>query len=376
MTDKNPAADAAAAIAKAKGTLIAQRGADIASSVNDIAAERMFGKKKTAIIARAEATPEIPKLPATSSIKDNPNVVRRTNQFFIDPKSIDRREGWNPRFDYGEIEELAESIRSMKFADPSSGGLLNDIRVKRKADGRFELVDGDRRMTAIESLLKKGETFPLGIPAKVEKADADDTELLIRMFTANTGKQFLPMEQAVAFKRMKDAGMTLKDIEQRTGASDNTIVGALALLDADDSLKNAVTTGKLKGTIAKSIAVNARGDKAKQAELTKEAVEAGKDKKKVAAVKSKIDDARRAKAAKTKPGLKLKMRALTNDQLKALGTKMGEHLATQLETLGMAFDSDLVQWLKDGDNELRLAYTFGVLQALKASAGVVVPLVL
>lgn len=313
--------------------------------------------------------------------KNAPGIVKRPNAYFIDPKTISRGEGWNPRFDFGEIDRLADSIQYELKRDPASGGLINDIRVRRleKGDPRlaqgfaFELIDGDRRLTAVEKLLKKGVDFPEGIPAKIDGKDIDELERLIRMFTANTGKPFLPLEQAHAFKRMKDGGMTLKQIEKATGCSDNTIVGALALLDADGSLQDAVKSGEISGGLAKSIAVNARGDKAKQAELVKEAKEAGKDKAKKRAVLRKVDDARRSKAAKK--GLKLKMRALSDDQLSSIGAKMAEVLAAQMDEVELPADANLEEWLKSAP-DLKVAFTFGALQALKAAAGVTVRLVL
>lgn len=311
---------------------------------------------------------------ATAAKTDNKmalGLVRKTTAFHINPRNIVRREGFNPRFDFGEIEGLARSI--------VSNGILNAIRVKKTAPGVFELVDGDRRFTAVELLLanhaggKKdlAYDFPEGVPAVVVDAAQDEVTSLIQMFEANTGKPFLPLEKAHAFKRMKDAGLTLKDIEQRTGCSDNDIVGSLALLDADDTLKDAVKTGKVSGGLAKSIAVNARGDKAKQADLTKKAIDAGKDKKAKRAVLKEVDDVRRDKAAKK--GLKLKIRALSDEDLSALGAAVAQHLAKTLESAGMSFDSDLREWIAK-DKELQIAATFGALEALKAAAGVKVAL--
>lgn len=305
-------------------------------------------------------------------------IVKRPNAYFIDPKTITRRAGWNPRFDMGEIELLAESIKTLLARSVASGGLLNDIRVKRlpeptAAGHVFELVDGDRRLTAIELLMSRGVSFPEGIPAKIEARDAEDLDLLINMFTANTGKPFLPLEEAHAFKRMKDAGMTLAQIEKATGRSDNSIVGALALLDADPALVDGVKSGKIGSGLAKSIAVNARGDRAKQAELAREAIEAGKDKGKRKAVLRKVDDARRAKAAKK--GVKLKMRALSDDQLSAIGAKMSEVLTAQMADNDLPADCDMDAWVRS-EKDLRCAFTLGVMYALKAAAGMPVQLVI
>lgn len=319
------------------------------------------------VIAKAQGKP----VPERATLSKQPEgVVKRTNQFFIDPKSIIRREGWNPRFEFGEIEALAESIRLLKERDPSTGGLLNDIRVKRIDGGKFELVDGDRRLTAIESLMKKGETFPIGIPAKLEAKDADDLELLLRTFMANTGKPLLPMEQANAFQRMREGGMSLDDIKKATGASIMSIVGAFALLEGDQAIKDALKDGVITGGMAKDIAVHARGDVVKQKELVEQAKAAGKDAKKKRALKVAIEQARVAKAAKR--GVVLKMRALNNDQLSAIGMKLSEILMGRMTAVGLAADCNLEEWMDGVSDEMKVAFTFGALQGMKAAAGVVV----
>lgn len=301
--------------------------------------------------------------------KNPAGIVRRPPFNHADPRTITRRPGFNPRFDFGEIGQLAKSIRA--------NGVLMPLRVKRLAEeagGKlFELVDGDRRLTAIESILAEGGDFPGGVPVIIVDKSQDDVTSLVQMFETNTGKQFLPLEKAAAFKRMRDAGLTIADIEGRTGCSDNDIVGSLALLEADDEVVAAVKSGKISGGVAKSIAVNARGDKRKQAELAKEAAAAGKDKGARRAVLKKIDDARREKAEKK--GLKLKMRALSDAELAEMGAALAEALKSRLEAQGMDFDADLRGWAA-ADPELSLAFTFGALEGLKAAAGVKVALTL
>ena len=304
---------------------------------------------------------------AAASSKHAVGVIKQTNPAKqIDPKMITRRADWNNRFDFGDIDQLATSIKA--------NGILNAIRVKRlavptAAGHVFELIDGDRRFTAIEHILKKNkDAFPEGIPAIVVATNQDDLTSRIQMFEANSGKPLLPLEEAAAFKFMRDAGMTLKDIEKATGRSDNSIVGALALLDGDAELIEAVKNGKVSGGLGKSIAVNARGDKTKQKELTKAALDAGKDKTKRRALKKSIDDSRRAKAAKT--GKVLKIRALTDAALSDIGANVAVQLAAALEDVGLSLDLDVSEWLKaDTSGELKAAFLFGALEALKTAAG-------
>ena len=305
--------------------------------------------------------PEPTPTPAPKASGNAPGVIKRSNAFFLDPAYIDRREGWNPRFVFTEIEELANSI--------VANGILQPVRVKRKADGRFELIDGDRRMCAIELLLKEGRADQVmkdGVPAiVVDKAQAD-IKSLIQMFEANSGKPFLPMEEAAAYKRMRDAGMTLADIRAATGRSNTHIVDVIALVEADASLGEAVADGEVGPTLAKRIAVHARGNKTKQKELVQKAKEAGKNSEKRRELDKELDSVRREKNAKK--GRVLKTRALSDIQLKALGEKVSESLDAKLKEAGLTETKSLNAWCA-ADDKLAVAYSYGALQALKAALG-------
>lgn len=323
-------------------------------------------KEEAPAPVKTTTTTKAPAAPKTDKAATSAGALRTR---YIDPRMVDVREGWNARVDFGDLAELKEQISVQKSID--GHGLVNDIRVKEKADGRYELIDGERRLTCILGLIDEGEIFEFGIPAKVEPADSTDANLIIKMFVANAGKPFLPYEEALYYKRLRDAGWTIKQIEKETGRSDNSIVGALALLDADDDLTEAIIKGEVGATLGKSIAVNVRGDKTKQKALVAKAKEAKKsgDKKAMKQVHKEIDDSRRAKAAKKAPNLKLKARKADESEIADLGAKVGAMLKELMEQQGMPFDGDLLAWVK-AERDLQLAATFGALQALKRVMGV------
>lgn len=303
-----------------------------------------------------------------------PGITKRSNAYFIDPAMIDDDGQHNTRFELGDIGELAEQIRVVLEKDPASGGLLNDLRVKRKDDGRFQIVDGRRRFTAIQMLQKKGIQFPVGVPAKIVDKKQDDVTSIQQMFIANEGKDFLPLEEAACFKKLKDHGLTLKEIAKTVGRRETHVAEMLALIDATTELKEAVASGKIGKTTAKQIAAATKGDAETQKALTAQATAVGKDakdKKKRRAVVQQIQQAKAAKAVKK--GRKVpKMRALDDDQL----AEMGEKVAKQLTVLMKEAPGDLkiselgnmLEWIKK-DATLAVAATFGALQALKAAAG-------
>ena len=291
-------------------------------------------------------------------------VKARLSAFnMVDPRFIDRAPGFNPRQDFGDIEALAASIKVE--------GVQQPLTLKRKADGRLELVDGDRRLTAIELLLSQGETFEEGIPAKLVDKDQDDVTGLIQMFVANTGKPFNPLEEATAFKKMRDAGMSLEQIAMSVGRNHVHVNNTLALLEAPESLREAVASGQVGLTVAKNIATAARGDTEKLAELTKQAVEAGGDKAKVAQVKEATEAARQERAEKE--GRTLKVKPLTAEKLDDLGKKMAAQLQEALASAGISDDRALMAEVS-GDNKLAAVFTLGVVMALKKAAGLKVSL--
>lgn len=330
--------------------------------------------------SNAAETPVTPINEAAQALETSPpkskeaaGVMKRSSAFNIDGKRVTRREGWNPRFDFGDIAELASSLLV--------NGMLNPIRVKRITDPEvmhkdaskpvnFELIDGDRRFSAVELLIKQGkyeQAFPDGIPAIIVDKNQDDKTSYIQTFVANETKSFLPLEEAIAYKRMKDEfKMTIKQICAATGRKQVHVMEILNLADAAPELKEAVAAGKVGKTDAKRIATVAKGNKAKQAELAAAAAAAGKDKGAKRNVKRQIEQANVQKAKAR--GKTLKIRALSDLELSDIGAKMAEHLMSLLEAQDIAIDADLVGMFRK-DPMLVVAYTTGALDALKVAAG-------
>lgn len=316
--------------------------------------------------SNAAQTTDSAQAPATS--KEAPGVVKRTSAYMVDPTKITRRPGWNNRFDFGDIERLAGSI--------AANGMLTPIRVKRLAqpteDGHlFELIDGDRRLTAVEVLLKKdAAALPGGVPAIIVDKNQEDKVSLIQMFEANAYKALLPMEEAAAFQRMRNEyKMTLKEICAATGRKQVHVSEMLNLLTATPELQEAVKSGEVGKTDAKKIATVAKNNPEAQRKLTEQVKAANKSSKGKggkAEVKAAIAKTHRAEAAKR--GKKLKIRALSDQELSKIGSTMADHLMALLEAQDIAIDTDLVDMIRK-DPKMVIAYTTGALDALKVAAG-------
>lgn len=298
----------------------------------------------------------------------SPAIVSRGNSYRLNPRAIVRREGWNPRnVDMGDIEGLSHEIHALDVLLP--------LRVKKLDAGKFELIDGHRRLTAVELLMETPAGAlhweSVGVPVTVVDPKQDDKTSLLQALGSNRGKPLLPLEEADAFRRLKSYGMTNEAISKATGRSLMTLNASLALLESASELQSAVTTGKVKVDLGRKIAVAARGNKEKQVELTKAAVAAGKDKKARRAVVAQVEAARVEKAAAK--GKELAVKPLTADALSTLGAKVAAQLQGLLKELGLEAPEGMMARVAQS-NELAAIYSMGALDALKAAAGIKISL--
>ncbi|WP_170351205.1 ParB/RepB/Spo0J family partition protein [Ruegeria atlantica] len=129
----------------------------------------------------------------------------------------DRKPGPDP-----ELEELKASIRDI--------GLSNPIRLERRADGRFDLIQGMRRLSAYRALHEEtGDELYARIPAGIsEAADLNDS-----------------------YRRMVDENLIRKDISFAE-------MGALARAYAEDPSNDCADVDKAVAVLFKSASYTKR----------------------------------------------------------------------------------------------------------------------
>lgn len=149
----------------------------------------------------------------------------------------------NIRADLGDLTELAASIKA--------NGILQPLLV-RPAGDKFVLIDGHRRHAA-------GRLAGIAAaPVLLAQTRRDSTAV---MLAAAMHKALELIEQARAFKSLRDAGMGTLDIAKATGYSANTVRHRLILLDLPTDAQRLVQDKTLGLGQATSIArqVRARG---------------------------------------------------------------------------------------------------------------------
>lgn len=283
----------------------------------------------------------------------------------VQPDQIRRKPGFNPRFDFGDLSEIKGSMKVEGFH--AHKPLLVQRTGDKLKDGRdiYELVDGDRRFTSVEELVKEGFKFTDGIPVCVADKALTDLDLRVMAYTSNTGKPFLPLEEAALIKTMRDVdGLTVKEIAKRLSKFERQVYAALALVDADDSVKEAVATGKVGVTLARDIAEKAKGDKKKQKELVEKASKGGRAKDAVR------DEVKRIQGVQSRRRLNQpeKVKPLGQAQLDEQQAKLYEQFVEAASAEGLGdVDAMLAACAKDG--RLSAAFYLGAYLATQAARG-------
>lgn len=148
---------------------------------------------------------------------------------------------YQPRmhFDDAGLRELTESIRRT--------GILQPVLLRRRQDGQFELIAGERRWRAAQAAgLNK-------VPAVFKNVSDDD--LLALALIENIQRQDLnPIEAARAYRRLtKDFQMTQEEISLRVGKDRSSIANALRLLSLPHEVQELIREGKLSTGHAKAL---------------------------------------------------------------------------------------------------------------------------
>ena len=134
-------------------------------------------------------------------------------------------------FDEAKLTELAASIKA--------SGVLQPIVVRPLAEGKFQLITGERRVLA--SRLAGKETIP-GIVRVVSDEQAMEMTIVENLQRADLN----PMEQARAFYRLgHDFKMTQEQMAIRTGMSRVSIGNFVRLLRLPELVQGKIEAGEL-----------------------------------------------------------------------------------------------------------------------------------
>jgi ParB family chromosome partitioning protein len=148
---------------------------------------------------------------------------------------------YQPRSEFAESEllQLAESVKQ--------NGVLQPILVRRKGDGLYELIAGERRLRAAKL------AGLLTIPAIVR--NSSDEQAMELALVENLQRQDLnPMEAARAYHRLlNEFGFTQETVAQRIGKDRSSIANIARLVNLPNEIQRLIESGVLSTGHAKVI---------------------------------------------------------------------------------------------------------------------------
>src|SRR5215472_1295357 len=136
----------------------------------------------------------------------------------------------NPRRSRGKLKDLTASIASV--------GLLQPLLVTRTADGRFQIVCGERRWAAA---IRAGLDVVPCILCSLTEIQRHEAMLIENVQRSALSK----LDEARAYARLMDLGLSQSQIASRVGKSQSHISRRVLLLSLPDETRALVDDGEL-----------------------------------------------------------------------------------------------------------------------------------
>lgn len=213
-------------------------------------------------------------------------------------------------FDPAALKRLSASIKA--------DGVMQPVVVRKREQGGYELVAGERRWRAA------GMAGLATVPALVR--ELTDRQMAEWALIENLQREDLnPIERATAFQSLtENHGLTQAQLAERLGLDRSTVTNLLRLLKLAAEVQAYVSQGTLSMSQARSIA--SIGDREQQIQLAETAI------RKAWSVRETEDAVRRANAASADgPPLPQKNAAPRAAYLADLERQIAEQLSTKVK---------------------------------------------
>ncbi|GHD41982.1 chromosome partitioning protein, ParB family [Marinobacter persicus] len=150
------------------------------------------------------------------------------------PIDLIQRGRYQPRrdMDPAALQELADSIRQQ--------GVMQPVVVRHIAEGRYELIAGERRWRATQMAELDS------IPAIVRDVP-DDAAIAMALIENIQRENLNPIEEAFALQRLQDEfGLTQGQVAEAVGKSRTTITNLLRLIGLTEDVRTMLEHGDLE----------------------------------------------------------------------------------------------------------------------------------
>jgi ParB family chromosome partitioning protein len=186
--------------------------------------KKALGRGLDALLPTTKPAP-MPELPEVQHLRVDALV----------PNRYQPRQTFSPQ----ELAELAASLKQ--------SGLLQPVLVRRKGDGMYELISGERRWRAAKQA-------GLETIQAVIRNCSDEESILLALVENLQREDLNPMEMARAYQRMmNEFGLTQDIIAQRVGCERSSIANIVRLLHLPLEVQQLIENDQLSAGHAKVI---------------------------------------------------------------------------------------------------------------------------
>ncbi len=172
------------------------------------------------------------------------NRLQRAGEVFIVPFDqifIDEEIN-NGRIDFGDLEELANSIKE-------SGQRVPILVKKSRGEDKYILIQGKRRLKSIGILIERGVEFA-GVKCFLAKPEYSSEDSLFDQINMNDGKPYSNLEQGIVYVQLVDRGYKPKEISKKTGKSVSHINLCIEMASLPKKVRDLIATGSVSGGTA------------------------------------------------------------------------------------------------------------------------------
>lgn len=226
--------------------------------------------------------------------------------FMIDPRAIIVPENFNCREDFGDLDELMQSIVTV--------GIQSPLRGRQEGDN-FILTDGERRLRAIKKAIEQGNEIAR-VPFIVEPKGYTDAQRYLDQIICNSGKPFTAIEQSKVFQKLVTFGWTEQEISAKVGKSVSHVRNMLTLFNAPEQIQETIREGKISSTLAVEIIQENKDNAEEQVKIVEDAVKHAEVKGKKKVTKKVLKDLNNKLDKKESPTKTDKYREFNANDLK------------------------------------------------------------
>lgn len=192
------------------------------------------------------------------------NDTKRKDMLLVDPRNLKIEEGFNTRIDYGDIDELMNSIIENGVQIPLKGYKDGDF---------FVIVNGHRRWTAIQKAIELG--FQIARVPFISEKKKSIEERIFDIIITNDGKQLTSLELGETYKKLMNYNFTIPEIAKKIGKTYKHVSDCISVAECSKEVKTMIQDGDVSATLVAEVT-----SKVKDADKVTEIIKTASDKNK------------------------------------------------------------------------------------------------